>query len=375
MFKDYYAVLGVSPRATGDEIRSTFRRLALLYHPDRTLAGVVDPIHGTQPDEASSSPQPPSLLGGNGYTGTATSSLPPDVEMTLPSASSIKDFTVIQEAYEVLGDVARRYLYDLNYQESLRQKEQQRQEELACREANLRALEEATRQARERERKREQRAQALSQTRLTAPSCVSLPMVGQPNHIGVSCSLNETAPSAVAAGSPPSELPPIVKCKNTLSNSERVSAAMTIGEDVLDVVDVAGPSNSGGIGSRDNVYSSTVPPLDLLRHRRREERWRLREFNKTVPNLTTSAGARLLSKQHLLQSRVELSLPSTFIITNSISLAAKRNSSSTSLLSTRAAGGKPGILQGSLAEVPIEYYHQRSIERTLRVFFADSKAT
>lgn len=32
--KDYYAVLGVSPFATGEEIKSAYRRLARLYHPD-----------------------------------------------------------------------------------------------------------------------------------------------------------------------------------------------------------------------------------------------------------------------------------------------------------------------------------------------------
>src|SRR5665213_1979227 len=33
-FKDYYKVLGVERKASGDDIRKAFRKLARVYHPD-----------------------------------------------------------------------------------------------------------------------------------------------------------------------------------------------------------------------------------------------------------------------------------------------------------------------------------------------------
>ncbi|HUX48024.1 MAG TPA: DnaJ domain-containing protein, partial [Dehalococcoidia bacterium] len=35
--KDYYSILGVSERASHEEIKHAFRRLAMKYHPDRNL--------------------------------------------------------------------------------------------------------------------------------------------------------------------------------------------------------------------------------------------------------------------------------------------------------------------------------------------------
>ncbi|MGB2925819.1 MAG: DnaJ C-terminal domain-containing protein [Limnothrix sp.] len=40
-FKDYYSILGVSKSASADEIKKTFRKLALKYHPDRNPGDTV----------------------------------------------------------------------------------------------------------------------------------------------------------------------------------------------------------------------------------------------------------------------------------------------------------------------------------------------
>ena len=65
-FKDHYKTLGVAFNATENDIKKKFRKLALQYHPDRNMDSSFAGVH----------------------------------------------FREIQEAYEILADPSRRYVYD-----------------------------------------------------------------------------------------------------------------------------------------------------------------------------------------------------------------------------------------------------------------------
>jgi curved DNA-binding protein CbpA len=70
--KDYYAILGLASDASGEAVRTAYRRKALQLHPDRNAA--------------------------------------PD---------AIDKFRDVQEAYETLADATRRHAYDENRRRNL----------------------------------------------------------------------------------------------------------------------------------------------------------------------------------------------------------------------------------------------------------------
>lgn len=83
-FVNYYEVLGVSRRATRDELKQAYRRLALIHHPDKNPANVRE--------------------------------------------ATVK-FQIILAAFETLSDPRKRAEYDREYQ----RRENKRKREESCR--------------------------------------------------------------------------------------------------------------------------------------------------------------------------------------------------------------------------------------------------
>jgi len=52
MLKDYYRILEIAPHATEMEIKKSFRRLAMLYHPDKHTEDVIAGAHYREIQEA-----------------------------------------------------------------------------------------------------------------------------------------------------------------------------------------------------------------------------------------------------------------------------------------------------------------------------------
>lgn len=146
MFKDFYCLLGVPPTASAEMIRKAYKRMALLSHPDRIGAGVHpgdkieherDEDYGWISDSSHAMKMKRRWAGP--YSFSSSLSCKDDGEKwareRMRETSTFAgpyhralcpSFTDIKEAYDVLSDVARRYLYDLTYEQALEQ-ERQRQ--------------------------------------------------------------------------------------------------------------------------------------------------------------------------------------------------------------------------------------------------------
>lgn len=123
MFTDYYAVLEIDPSASAAEVRRAFKQMALRCHPDKMIAPMRCDADG--PDGTRHAPPCSSCS----YLGRERAH---DTDASRAHGIGVPgvSFAEVQEAYEVLSDVARRYLYDLNYAELAyyRQQQQQQQE-------------------------------------------------------------------------------------------------------------------------------------------------------------------------------------------------------------------------------------------------------
>lgn len=158
LFKDYYAVLGVPFSASGETIRSAFKRLALASHPDRTVGADAADFRDANSEEQA--------INESMSLKSALEILIPD---SIPEPSDLPPFTEVKEAYDVLSDVARRYLYDLSYEQAFQQQERAKAEARARREAEAERRRQKELSIRENvmatlSRKKEELAAALGQS-------------------------------------------------------------------------------------------------------------------------------------------------------------------------------------------------------------------
>ena len=81
--RNYYCVLGIEKAATIEEIKCAYRRLVLIYHPDRKVCNLNNKNFGSSSKDIREESEPGSI------------------------------FQEIHEAYEILSNVERRTQYDI----------------------------------------------------------------------------------------------------------------------------------------------------------------------------------------------------------------------------------------------------------------------
>ncbi|CAD2216627.1 chaperone protein DnaJ [Angomonas deanei] len=292
MFKDYYAILGVSANASADEIRSAFRTLALQYHPDKTL------------------------------------SAPPTV-----------NYTAIQEAYDVLSDIGRRYLYDMSYAEYVREME------LRAAEAERYALEAEMQAtiAREKERDRIVQQQQLEREKTHPELDTTLPlftMDQQPYKKPTRQEPKGKPPVARRAKVPP---PPVISSappSNLTSPRGEKQGSLSCSNDPLEapggsfVSTLSGVDSPSGDSQARRKSKSLPPPTRLKRFTPRSSNSTQKDnHNTTLPSISMTKTVSLSLSEMLSQSSAKPKKPKE----------------------------KPKTQ---------EYYEKRAIEKTLRAFFS-----
>ncbi|CCW61399.1 unnamed protein product [Phytomonas sp. EM1] len=320
MFKDYYHILGVPPHASAEAIRSAFKQLALQCHPDKVS-------------------QSTSVGCSNGIASGARSLLD---YVALPK------FTDVQEAYEVLGDVARRYLYDLNYTDLLNQQ---------------RALQEQFIREQQRERslaaERERAAQALREK-----SVVDVPAQKYPTATPVEIVNDSGAKLGSSEGyeeSPTESTPPSNETPEVSAFHQKPSPS--------------GKQTNDGIPSREPLKQANKPLPTTSLHRKVGKSSQRSTKSGQSPSLTPFSSSSAQPSCKLSSSSDEntsveevisglrgtsLGVPST---TPLPSLAAARNRNPSRNPATKASGKSNASFQTP--------DHSRVIQRTIEVFFLE----
>ncbi|CBZ30955.1 conserved hypothetical protein [Leishmania mexicana MHOM/GT/2001/U1103] len=384
MLKDYYAILDVLPHASGEEIRRAFKRLALQFHPDKIGSGAATEETSTVDADKHR------VATKGGENASANASVARSNVAAVSCQPLSRDFTDIQEAYEVLGDVARRYLYDMNYQELLAAQQQRRQEDQKRCDAHARAVAEAALQAFERERLQQQQQQQQSpqprNTNTFSTMESSIAAVGlRTNAPGPSLPQHAAPPSlgrgaedtSVASPSlPPDDAPQHRRPCQVLGSAEKEKGShCSLGDIECDA--------SGGGGLSQARWCFTAPTRSReVGSRPKECRGKRQGCERDASErLTSSQAQRRLSGPDATRARhhMETTVPAVFVLSSSAPFCWGETVAQTCPSVVEPSGSRGRRWHRHSAprnggeteepELPMEYYYQRSIERTLRVFF------
>lgn len=320
MLKDYYAILAVSPRASAADIRAAFRRLALQCHPDKT----------------------------SGHEGALRLS---ELNRGTPDSAALGEtwapaFTEIQEAYEVLGDVARRYLYDLSYDEVVQRQEAARAEYMrqwTQRQEQLRSeAEELLKRQRQRQQQEEKAAAAAEKERLQMENFVDLSCTSRP-HAAPTLLPNAKVPHAAAAAA---STAPVAAAPSSDSNSSLHSRECRLNDVSTEDVDTSG------------LHSSQAPSLSEQRQQRQCSKGRRASDGKADGD--ASMGSTSVLRETPDHRCITMRSTQITFSLNSALNSAKSSNLGVSRYSSPPTGGRG---------LPNDHCYQRSIERTIRVFF------